>query len=204
MTRTQRLGALTLALALVGAACGDDADGSDQTSATDTATSAPAAAATLAPTTVAPTTVAPTTVAPTTTPAAEAIVIGEPDAEGVVDVAIDGEQLDPLFDAFQGGADPFYQLHTQQDDIFVGVELYTVFGDAWTGELGTFPTDCTTHGICVYLDPDGTGTMAVGGPGTGMITISQLEGGTIVTIDDLTVETADGQVYTLSGLTLTG
>jgi len=200
MTRIQRLAVLTVALALVGAACGDDADGSDQTSATvETATSAPAAA-----TTVVPATVAPTTVAPTTTPAAEAIVIGEPDVEGVVDVAIDGEQLDPLFDAFQGGADPFYQLHTQQDDIFVGVELYTVFGDAWTGELGTFPTDCTTHGICVYLDPDGTGPMAVGGPGTGMITISQLEGDTIVTIDDLTVETADGQVYTLNGLTLTG
>lgn len=201
MTRIQRLAALILALTLVGAACGgDDADSSEQESAAvTTPTSAPAAA-----TTVAPTTVAPTTVAPTTTLAQEAIVIDDPDADGVVNVAIDGEQLDPLFDAFQGGADPFYQVHTQQDNVFVGVELYTVFGDAWTGELGTFPTDCTTHGICVYLDPDGTGPMAVGGPGTGTITISQLEGGTIVTIDELTVETADGQVYTLNGLTLTG
>ncbi len=134
----------------------------------------------------------------------DAIVIGDPDDEGNVAVAIDGDQLDPLFDGFTAGADPFYLVHTQQDDIFVSVELYTVFGDGWTGELGTFPADCTTHGICVYLDPDGTGPLVGGGPGTGTVTVVQLDGGSIVTIDDVAITAGDGQVYTLSGLTLTG
>ena len=159
---------------------------------------------TVAPTTVAPTTVPPTTVAPTTTLPPEAIVIGEPDGAGVIEVMIDGGQLAPLFDAFTPGADPFYLVHTQQEDIFVGVELYTVFGDSWTGQLGTFPADCTTHGICVYLDPDGTGPLEGGGPGTGTITIVGLEGGSIVILDDITIVGGGGQVYTLSGVTLTG
>jgi len=201
MSTLKQLAPILLAMAFIASACGDDDTGSTATAAASTSSSAPAPAATAAPTT----TGAPaTTAAPVPTTASQAIVIGEPDADGVVDVAIDGEQLDPLFDTFQGGADPFYQIHTQQDDLFVGLELYTVFGDAWTGQLGTFPADCGTHGICVYLDPDGTGPLAVGGPGTGTVTITQLEGGAIVTIDELTVETENGQVYTLSGLTLTG
>lgn len=79
-----------------------------------------------------------------------------------------------------------------------------MFGAGWTGELGTFPTDCTTHGICVYLDPDGSGPLEGGGPGEGTITVSQLEGGSILTLDDVTIVASDGQVYTMSGVTLAG
>ena len=86
----------------------------------------------------------------------------------------------------------------------VGVELYTVFGASWTGELGTFPTDCTTHGICVYLDPDGTGPLVGSGPGSGTLTVIQLDGSSIITLDDVTIQAEDGQIYTMRAVTLTG
>lgn len=41
-------------------------------------------------------------------------------------MAINGGALDPLFDSLVAGDDPFFQIHTQQDDIFIGLELYTV------------------------------------------------------------------------------
>lgn len=198
--------------ALLAAACGDTGAA---TAATEPPTTAPSAATTAPAPTAAPTTLPATTLPATTLPAttlppttttvpAADIELGEPDADGVIAVSIDGSALDPLFDAFTAGDDPFYLIHTQQDDVFIGVELYTVFGAGWTGELGTFPADCTTHGICVYLDPDGTGPLEGGGPGEGEITVTQLEDGSVVTIDDVVVTAADGQVYRITGLTLTG
>jgi hypothetical protein len=201
---------------LVAAACSSsDGDAAETTaSATEAPATTEAPTESLPPATEAPaTTEAPppateapatTEAAPPTTMAPTAIIIGEPDAEGVIAMSIDGDQLAPLFDSFMEGDDPFYLVHTQQEDIFVGVEMYTVFGADWTGQLGTFPSDCTTHGICVYLDPDGTGPLLGGGPGIGEITITQLDGGSIITIDDVTIVTDDGQVYNMSGLTLTG
>ena len=60
-----------------------------------------------------------------------------------------------------GGADPFFQVHTSpaEDGFFFGVEAYTVYGTAWTGQLGEFTIDCTQTGtgICVHFDPDGPG-----------------------------------------------
>ncbi len=191
------------AAVLVIAACGSSSSDSAGTAAPAAdpppATDAPPPETDAPPDTQAP----PTTAAPTTT-LPPAIAFGEPGPDGAVPVLIDGAQLAPLFDAFTPGDDPLYLVHTQQDDIFVGVELYTVFGAGWTGELGTFPTDCTTHGICVYLDPDGSGPLEGGGPGEGTITVSQLEGGSILTLDDVTIVASDGQVYTMSGVTLAG
>ncbi|NND74688.1 MAG: hypothetical protein HKN44_06735 [Ilumatobacter sp.] len=215
---------LVIVAAFVLVACGSSEDSSPATDAPASdppATDAPAtdppatdppattvAPTTLPPTTAPPTTLAPTTVAPTTLPAPTTtlppIAIGEPDATGVRIVTIDGAALAPLFDTFQDGTDPFYLVHTQQDDIFVSAELYTKFGDEWTGQLGTFPTDCTTHGICVYFDPDGVGPLVGGGPGEGTLTITQLEGGSVITLDDVEISTEDGATYVLSGLTLTG
>jgi hypothetical protein len=165
--------------------------------ATDPPATAPAA-------TDPPATDPPATDPPATEPLGPVIVLGAPGADGVIPVVIDGARLDPLFDQFQDGADPLYLIHTQQEDVFVGVELYTVFGSGWTGELGTFPTDCTTHGICIYLDPDGLGPLPGGGPGEGTITITELEGARIVTLDDIEITADDGQVYSLTGVTLTG
>ncbi len=201
----RRLWIVTIVGALIGvSSCGSDSE----SSGTDIPATDPpptAAPATDPPVTDPPPTEPPPTDPPVADPPPDAIVVGEPDAAGVVEVSIDGERLDPLFDSFLEGDDPLYMVHTQQENIFVGVEMYTVFGDAWTGELGTFPTDCTTHGICVYLDPDGTGPLVGGGPAAdGTVTITQLEGSRIVTIDDATIVAEDGQVYTMSGLTLAG
>jgi hypothetical protein len=48
--------------------------------------------------------------------------------------------------------DPYYQVRTTTDVPFLfDVELYTKSGAGWTGQLGTFATDCELNGICVYL-----------------------------------------------------
>ena len=60
----------------------------------------------------------------------------------------------PLSASYRGGSDPFYQFHDNEAGFYFNVELYTVYGAGWTGQLGTFKTDCTRNGICVYLVPD--------------------------------------------------
>ncbi len=206
-------------LLFVAAACGGSSSESSATNAPATEAPAPATqppatepAATQPPATDPPATDPPATEPPvteapetTTTLAPEAIVIGEADGDGVVPVAVDGTLLDPLFNQFIDGSDPFFHVHTQQEDVFISVEMYSVFGDEWTGELGTFPTDCTTHGICVYFDPDGTGPLLGGGPAEGgQVTISQLDGEIVVTLDAAPILTDDGIVYSLNDVTLGG
>ena len=101
-------------------------------------------------------------------------------------VTIDWSQVaNPFFAApVAGAADPFYQLHTDpgSDGFFLGIEAYTVYGAAWTGELGTFAIDCTPQGtgICVHFDPDGSGPEPNAGAdfaATGTITFHELEDG---------------------------
>ena len=98
-------------------------------------------------------------------------------SDGVGPVTIDGDVVtidwdalpsEPYF-AFTDGADAFYQIHTnpETDGFYLNFEFYTVWGEAWTGELGTFPISCidptTSTGICVYYDPDGPGPEPVKG-----------------------------------------
>lgn len=56
--------------------------------------------------------------------------------------------------AYNAGADPFYQFHDNEAGFYFNVELYTVYGPGWTGQLGSFATNCNSNGICVYLVPD--------------------------------------------------
>ncbi len=93
--------------------------------------------------------------------------------DGCTEVELDAASWAPLSVSFQAnGSDPFYHLHDNQIGFYFNVELYTVYGDAWTGQAGTFPTDCGTHGICVYLCPsdttcylaDGTGSVTLPAP----------------------------------------
>ncbi len=205
-------GCAVLAMLLLVAACGDLAE-QPATTTVPATTMAPTTTAaptttTLAPTTTAAatTTVAPTTTgAPTTTAAGPVISLGEPGDDGLIEVVVDRAGLAPLFNAYTAGADPLYLVHTQQDDLFVGIELYTVFGDGWTGEPGLFPADCTTHGICVYLDPDGTGPLPGMGPGNGTVTVVALDedaGTATVTIEDVIFTDDEGQTFAIVGLTL--
>ena len=90
----------------------------------------------------------------------------------------------PFFAPAAGGPDPFFHIHTNpaDDGFFLSFELYTVWGELWTGQMGTFDITCgsppTSTGICPYFDPDGPGPEAVIGDdfaATGSMTISKLD-----------------------------
>ncbi len=206
-----RFALLAVVILLLAAGCGDDdaAPTTSQVATTATApttTAAPATTTTTSTTTTSTTTTTTTTVTATTEPPGETVKLSPPDADGNVTAVVDPMALAPLSAAFNDDNpdDPFYHLHTQQEDVFVGIELYTLYGNGWTGELGTFPTDCGTHGICVYFDPDGVGPVPGMGPGVGTITISGLEGDTVVTLDEVVFQDPDGMECTVVGLTLGG
>ncbi|MCO4769396.1 MAG: hypothetical protein KDA24_05145 [Deltaproteobacteria bacterium] len=102
-----------------------------------------------------------------------------PDLEGpdgctVVD--LDPSAWNPLYAAYEGGADPFFHLHSTEDTLFFGAEMYTDYGAGWTGETGTFAPDCGANGICVYLVPDGlTVTRAVAGS-VDVVSLTEVDG----------------------------
>jgi len=126
---------------------------------------------------------------------------------GVVPVTVNNDCLEPLFFAFNAnGGDPFWHIHTQQDDTFISLELYTVYGPSWTGETGTFPLDCNVPwGLCLLFDPDGVGPEPVLMWGTGEITIDQLdEGGYAVTFSGVMPVSAGGTVYDFTATTWSG
>jgi hypothetical protein len=99
-------------------------------------------------------------------------------------VTIDAAALAPLFysPADPSASDPLYLFHTHPagDGFFLSVEAYTKFGRDWSGELGTFPIDCTQAGtgICVHFDPDGPGPQGDLGADfavTGEVTFTRLD-----------------------------
>ena len=78
----------------------------------------------------------------------------------------------------------FFHIHTNPatDGFFFSLEMYTEWGQAWTGETGAFEISCsdptTSTGICPYFDPDGPGPLPVLGGDfmtTGQIIIEQLD-----------------------------
>ena len=202
-----------VALALIAAACGGSsedgtasptsADPSATVAATEAALGTAEAGATdeaMATATEEPgaTSVAPEDCEPAT--------VGLP-AGGATPLTVNNDCLDPLFFAFnQNGGDPFWHIHTQQDDTFISLELYTAYGPSWTGELGTFPLDCNVPwGLCLIFDPDGAGPEPVLMWGTGEITIDRLdEGGYDVTFTGTMPPTADGTVYEFTSTTWSG
>ncbi len=172
------VGCLTLA------ACGDSGSSTDTTDpvTTDAATTAP-------PATDPPATDPPATDAPTTV--AEPVSALLPTATGF---AIDWSALTAVpFYGETGGADPFFNIHSfpASDGFFVSLELYTVYGSEWSGELGTFDIGCspTSTGICAHFDPDGPGPIADLGAdflATGSVTINQLDAdGYDIVVDEL-------------------
>lgn len=95
-----------------------------------------------------------TAVPPTAAATALPVVMGEEQtADGCSIVALNPAAWQPLYRAYNPGSDPFFHIHTMEPGFFFGAELYTVYGPGWTGELGTFATDCTANGICIYLAP---------------------------------------------------
>jgi hypothetical protein len=121
-----------------------------------TATTPPTATPEPTATPVPPTEVPPT---PTETPIPPPIVIGtETAADGCTLLELNPVAWSPLYYAYNAGSDPFFHIHTQEQGLFFfGVEMYTVYGAGWTGQQGTFDTDCTANGICVYVVPSPPG-----------------------------------------------
>ncbi len=93
---------------------------------------------------------------PTETPIPpDPIVIGEETAvDGCPIVELNPESWNPLYAAYNATSDPFFHFHSIDEVFYFNVEMYTAYGAAWTGELGTFAPDCNGTGICVYLVPD--------------------------------------------------
>jgi hypothetical protein len=122
-------------------------------------------------------------------------------SNGVTALVVNNDCLEPLFFAFdENGGDPFWHIHTQQDDTFISLELYTAYGPSWTGETGAFPLDCNVPwGLCLLFDPDGAGPEPVLMWGNGEITIDRLdEGGYDVTFGGTMPATADGTIYEIT------
>lgn len=182
----------TLALS----ACGGD-------STTDATDAASTPVETDAPVTEPPATDAPATDAPTTTTPASAISATD------TGFAIDWTALAATpFYAQVGGADPFFHIHNipASDGFYFALEMYTVYGSTWSGELGTFDIGCApaSTGICAHFDPDGPGPLPNLGAdflATGSVTINQLDAeGYDVVVDELVF--SDGT--TITGLHLVG
>ena len=146
MPRTYlRLLAFAGALAILGGACSSRGDSASTTISGVSTTSSTAGEDTAASTTS------------STAASGPGIAV---DASGAV--TLDSDSLAPLFFAFvEGdGTDPFWHIHTEEASGggFFSLEMYTVFGPMWTGELGTFDIDCSEAGtgICPHFTPPGS------------------------------------------------
>lgn len=197
-------------MAMLAAACGGGDDGTNATadppSTTTEATvaAAPTTQSTAAPsTTSAPTTAAPTTAAPTTTLAPTLTVDG-------ATYSVIWDQVSDFYKApAAGAADPFFHIHSSNaaDGFYLSFEMYTVWGQAWSGETGTFKISCsnpsTSTGICVHFIPvsaEGNDLAADFGA-TGTVVIRQLdENGYDIDVMGLTF--TDGS--TIADFTMTG
>ncbi len=130
--------------------------------------------------------------------------LGDPSADGTVPVTINNECLDPLFFAFNNAnsSDPFWHVHTQQDDIFLSLELYTLYGSSWSGDTGTFPLDCNEPwGLCAIFDADGVGPEPAVMWAGGEISISRLDdGGYDVSFAGVFPPTPGGTAYDLQSV----
>ncbi len=125
-----------------------------------------------------------------TTTTVPPIALGEIAADGTIVVDID-ESSTAFVARFRANAgNPYYQIRTAEEVGFlVDVELYTVGGQGWTGQLGSFSTDCELNGICVYFRPPDQGEVEL--PARlaepfGRIDIRQLDdSGIAITLSDL-------------------
>jgi hypothetical protein len=108
--------------------------------------------ATSSPTPVPTATPSPTPIPP------DPIIINteETAADGCPLIELNPETWNPLTAAYNGGSDPFFQFHTQNESFFFNLELYTVYGASWTGQLGSFVPNCNGNGLCIYILPDNT------------------------------------------------
>ncbi len=200
-----RVLAVAVTLVLLAVACGDDdTDGASG----DTGTTS----STVSPTSEAPGSTETETDTPTTSTAPETTAAPEPALDLTGDLAM--VNWDAVTDTYIPAAgtaeDPYFHVHSSNDadGFFLSLELYTVWGQAWTGETGTFAISCgdpvAGTGICAHFDPDGPGPLTDLGEdfaATGTVVVNQLdEGGYDLVVQDLSF--SDGTTFaefTMSG-----
>ena len=180
------LGMAGLAVAAVLSACGTD----------DAPSTPPAAAVSLGTTS--------TTLSDDAPPV---IIGGAPGADGYLPVRLNPGAWERVAMRLDGEdpEDPFYELHSEgHDNFWFGVELHTVKGPGWTGEVGLFATDCLGAGICVRFDPDG-GAGPIGpllAAATGEVDVEKLDGGADLVFRHLIFTRDDGVSYRIDTVTL--
>jgi hypothetical protein len=165
----------------------DTSESNSPTEAVAEATEAPASPTTVPPTeTTAPATA--TSVPPTATevpPTATATEIPDPivvsdetAADGCQLVELNPGTWSPLYNAYNGGSDPFFHIHSQEGPgtFFFSLEFYTIYGSGWTGQTGDFEPNCDTHGICIYLVPDAVNPYIATAGSVEVVALSQTDG----------------------------
>lgn len=134
---------------------------------------------------------------------ADPIAIGaETASDGCTVVDLNPEAWQPLFTAYNSGSDPFFHVHTQEaaGTFFFSMELYTVYGSGWTGQLGTFSPSCTANGLCVYLVPDASHAYLATEGELEIVSLSQVDGVFTLPLEiqlrDITLQPAPGSSST--------
>ncbi len=147
---------------------------------------------------------------PTTAPPPPPLTVQPPRPDGTVPVVIAPTVTRFSVRSRDNGGDPYYQVRTTTDVPFLfDVELYTKSGAGWTGQLGTFATDCELNGICVYLRmPPGSKSHApppaamVAEP-LGQVTIGRLVGGVQLHLQQLRFRALGSQqIYLIEDVVL--
>ena len=113
----------------------------------------------------------------------EPAAVSDPDGAGLL--VLDWSLVHPIYiPQDTSGSDPFFHIHTdaELDGFYMSFELYTVWGEAWTGDTGVFDITCidpvTSTGLCIHFDPDGPGPLgdtAADFGATGTMLINQLD-----------------------------
>ena len=77
-----------------------------------------------------------------------------PGPDGCPTVELDTSGWGALTANWHDGDDPFFQIHDNEPGFYANLEAYTVWGDDWTGQAGTFAPDCNGTGLYFWLVPD--------------------------------------------------
>jgi hypothetical protein len=137
------------------------------------------------------------TSSPTPIPPDPIIINTEETADdGCLLIELNPETWNPLFAAYNSGSDPFFQIHTQDESFYFNLELYTVYGASWTGQLGSFVPNCNGNGLCIYIVPDNSNPYWATAGEISINTLEQVDGALIfpveITMNNLTMNPVPG------------
>jgi len=85
---------------------------------------------------------------------------GQTTADGCTIATLNTASWGPIDSAYtteeysSGSFHSVYFFLDNEDGFNFNVELWPTHGMGWTGQLGTFPIDCTGIGICANFSPD--------------------------------------------------